>query len=66
MIGYCFSDHPNLAIVLKIHSCQADADFGSCSRKFSARKNESRAIIENRADIFTIEPTGVPVKMNRS
>jgi hypothetical protein len=64
-ISYYFSDHPNLAVVLKSHSYQVDAGFGCCSRKFSARKNESRAIVENRADLFAIQPTGVPVKMNR-
>ena len=66
MIGDYLSDHPNLAIVFKRLSHQVDAGFGSCSGKFSARKNESGAIIENHADLFAIEPTGMPVKMNGS
>ena len=41
-----------------------DAVFGSCSSKISACKNESGAIVENHTELFAIESTGVPIKMN--
>ena len=36
MICDHFSDHQNIAVVLKSSSYQVDAGFGSCSRKFFA------------------------------
>lgn len=64
MIGDYLSYLPNLAVIFKHLSYKLDAVFGSCSLKFSARKNESGAIVENHADLFSIESTGVPIKMN--
>jgi hypothetical protein len=64
MIGDHFSDLTNLTVIFKRLSYKIDAVFGSSSVKFSAGKNESGAIVENHADLFAIEPTGVPIKMN--
>src|SRR5512137_521725 len=64
MIGDYLSDLQNLVVIFKRLSYKLDAVFGSCSSKFSARKNESGAIVENHADLLSIESTGVPIKMN--
>ena len=66
MIGDHLFDHPDLPVIFKRLSNKIDTVIGSCILKFSASKNESGAIVENYTDLFTIESTGVPIKMNCS
>jgi hypothetical protein len=64
MIGDDLYDPLDLVVVLRRLSHQVDAIFTSCRRKFSARWNKSRTIVEDHTDLFAIDLARVPIKMN--